>query len=253
MKKNFNIRRKQAGFVSAATLVALLSFGNIQAADDAATIKRVQDGIAKLIPGETPDSITESVIPDLYEVMIGPRLFYVSGDGKYLFNGKLFEIATREDLSTPKISLAKADAITKVGEENMIIFGSDDAKHTITVFTDIDCGYCRKLHSEITQYNDLGIRVRYMMFPRAGVGSASYTKAVSVWCADDQKAAMTLSKAGKPIDEKLCDNPIVDHMKLGELLGVTGTPAVFLSDGELMPGYVPAAKMSAYLNGRTKK
>jgi thiol:disulfide interchange protein DsbC len=228
----------------------MLLFSGLAVAADRAEIEQVRQGVGKLLGGETPDSIQPSVVQGVYEVMIGPRLVYVSADGKYLLNGKLFDIETREDLTTPKVAKAKARAIEAVGEENMVIFAPEKFEHTVTVFTDIDCGYCRKLHSEIGQYNDLGIRVRYMMFPRAGVGSSSFDKAVAVWCADDRQKAMTLSKAGKQVEQKKCENPIIQHMELGQQLGVTGTPAIFFDDGELLPGYVPAKRMLSYLKAK---
>jgi thiol:disulfide interchange protein DsbC len=180
--------------------------------------------------------------------MVGPQIFYVTADGKYLLHGKLYDIEKKADVTSPKIAKAKAGYIESVGDENMVIFAPKDYKHTITVFTDIDCGYCRKLHAEIEDYNDLGIRVRYMMYPRAGEGSESFEKAVSVFCADDRNKAMTRSKAGKDIPSKTCDNPVLSHFELGKMLGVSGTPAIFLESGEMLPGYIPAKKMSDILS-----
>jgi thiol:disulfide interchange protein DsbC len=218
-----------------------------------AEIELVRQGISKLLSGHPVKSVVPSPIPGVYEVMVGPQLYYVSADGKYLLNGKLFDMASRTDLTTPKEEKAKAEAIDAVGEDNMVIFAPKDYKYTITVFTDIDCGYCRKLHSQIKQYNDLGIRVRYLSFPRAGIGSDSYKKAVDVWCSSDRKAALTAAKAGGKLEEKQCDNPVADQYALGQMVGVTGTPAIFLSDGELVPGYVPPAKMAAILKQKSQQ
>jgi thiol:disulfide interchange protein DsbC len=239
--------------MTAAGAALLLSAGlsPLAQADQAAEAQQVHSNLVKLL-GQTPDSVEPSVVAGVYEVMLGPQIFYVSSDGKYLFTGKLFDIATQQDLTSSKLAHAKLKAIEDVGEENMVIFGPDDAKHTVTIFTDIDCGYCRKLHNEMDQYNERGIRVRYMMFPRAGEGSPSYLKAVSVWCADDRKEALTRSKAGQEVEQKTCDNPVKRHLALGSSLGISGTPAVFLPNGELLPGYVPAARMSAILEGKTK-
>ncbi|MES9863387.1 MAG: DsbC family protein [Candidatus Thiodiazotropha sp. LLP2] len=213
--------------------------------DDA--IQKVREGMDKILKSGEINSIKPSEVSGLYEVMVGPQIFYVSADGKHLLNGKLFDIDKREDLTTPKIAEAKAEYIESVGEDNMVIFGPKDFKHTVTVFTDIDCGYCRKLHEEIEDYNDLGIRVRYLMYPRAGVGSDSFKKAEAVFCADDRNEAMTRSKAGEDVDSKSCDNPVLSHFELGKLLGVTGTPAIFLESGDMLPGYIPAKKMSTIL------
>ena len=163
MKQRNKYTLQRAG-ISAVALVMSLTAGyaTLAQADEKADIEQVRGGINTLMPGTKPDSIIPSVIPGLYEVMIGPQLYYVSSEGKYLLTGKLFDIASREDLTTPKVTKAKAKAIEVLGEENMVIFAPEKVKHTITVFTDIDCGYCRKMHNEIDQYNDLGIRVRYL-------------------------------------------------------------------------------------------
>ncbi|MCU7905441.1 MAG: DsbC family protein [Candidatus Thiodiazotropha sp. (ex Epidulcina cf. delphinae)] len=245
----------KVGLKSTQTLSALLSIffaagAMAESAQQNAEMLKVREGIGKIIQQGTVSSITPTEIGGLYEVLIGPQIFYVSADGKYLLSGKLFNIDNREDLTTPKVSQAKARFIEQAGEDGMVIFSPEKYSHTVTVFTDIDCGYCRKLHSEINDYNALGIRVRYLMYPRAGVGSPSYDKAVSVWCEDDQNDAMTRAKAGEDIEKKVCDNPVVDHLQLGKLLGVSGTPTIFLQDGDMLPGYVPAKRMSAILEGK---
>ena len=243
-----------AGVVSVTASMTLSGgYASIAQAEDSAEIKQIREGVGKLISGGQPDSIEPSVVDGLYEVMIGPQIYYVSKDGKYLLTGKLYDIENKADLTTPKLAKIKIKAIEDVGEDNMVIFAPEDYKHTVTVFTDIDCGYCRKLHSEMDKYNDLGIRVRYMLFPRAGVGSPSYDKAVSVWCADDQQEAMTLSKAGKNIEQKTCENPVMSHLELGRMVGVTGTPAVFFDDGELQPGYLPAPQLLTKLKKKETK
>jgi len=130
----------------------------------------------------------------------------------------------------------------------MIIFKPEKVKHVVTVFTDIDCGYCRKLHGEMDNYLAEGIEVRYMMYPRAGAGSESYKKAVAVWCSDDRNAAMTRSKQGKALDMKTCDNPIDQHMQLVQQLGARGTPFIVLESGDTQPGYVPAKQLAKLLD-----
>lgn len=129
----------------------------------------------------------------------------------------------------------------------MVIFAPAKYDHTVTVFTDTECGYCRKLHREIADYGAQGIRVRYVFFPRAGVGSGSYKEAVSVWCSDDRQRAMTEAKSGKKLAAKSCKNPVKKHMEVGELLGISGTPAIVLESGDLVPGYVPAKRLAEML------
>lgn len=203
--------------------------------------------LSKLLPEYEITGITETPMRGIYEVMMGPQVMYVSGDGRYMMQGRLVDLESREDLTEPRKSKARKQAVDKVGEDQMVIFAPEKFDHTVTVFTDIDCGYCRKLHSQIGEYEDEGIRIRYVFYPRAGVNSKSYAEAVSVWCADDQRQAMTDAKAGKPIADKTCDNPVKSHMELGELLGINGTPAIVLDTGEMVPGYVPPKRLSALL------
>jgi thiol:disulfide interchange protein DsbC len=232
----------------AAALVLGWSAGTVSA-DEAA----VRASLGKLLPDLKLDSVQASPVPGLYEVVIGARLFYISDDGNFLIQGSVIDTRTRKNITEAKMDAVRKDALAEVEESDMVIFSPEDPKHTITVFTDLDCGYCRKLHKEIGDYMDEGIRVRYLMFPRAGIGSPSYHKAVSVWCADDRNQALTDAKSGKDPTPKTCDNPVAEQMHLGESMGVTGTPAVILEDGELLPGYVPAKRMSAFLEAHGGK
>ncbi len=215
---------------------------------------KIKQSLSVLLPEVVPDAISKTPLPGIYEIVFGPRLVYMSGDGKYLLQGNIIDLETREDLTEPRLMEAKIEAIKNIGEENMIVYSPPEGvakKHQVNIFTDIDCGYCRKLHSEMADYNKAGIEVRYLFYPRAGQGSESYVKAVKVWCAKDRHAAMDAAKAGQPIDSQAdCENPVDDHMLLGSLVGVTGTPAMVLSDGKLVPGYVPADRLSQVLDAR---
>ncbi len=204
----------------------------------------------KVIPGSSPDSIEPSELEGLYEVAYGAEVFYVSEDGRYLLNGSLMDLSTGKNLTENKRSVGRLSLIKTMDEENMIVYSPKEVKHSITVFTDIDCPYCRRMHQEMAELNEQGIEVRYMLFPRAGVNSKSYNKAVSVWCSDDRLQALTDAKAGKKVDEKTCDNPIDEHMALVEKLGITGTPTSVLADGRVIPGYVPVARLGPVLEGQ---
>jgi thiol:disulfide interchange protein DsbC len=208
----------------------------------------IERALKEIMPEIAPSEIRPSPVAGLSEVLIGPKLFYMTNDGNYLFQGSLIDIKTRTDISEERRKVVRLDEINKVGENSMIIFPAEKERHTITVFTDIDCGYCRKLHKEIDQYNAKGITVRYMMFPRSGKNTPSYYKAVSVWCADDRRDALTRSKAGETLPKAECSNPVTTHMNLGELLGIQGTPAIVLDNGELLPGYVPANRLAQVLD-----
>jgi len=209
--------------------------------------ENITKSLSAIFPGVKPE-ITPSPMAGVSEVLIGPNLMYISNDGKYLLQGSLIELKTRTDISEARRNGIRVDALNDLGEENMIVFPAKEQKHTITVFTDIDCGYCRKLHGEMDKYNAEGITVRYLMFPRAGVDSPSYEKAVTVWCSKDQQDAMTRSKLGETLPKASCDNPVKDEYELGQLLGVRGTPAIITEDGAMLPGYVPAARLAKALD-----
>ncbi len=212
--------------------------GSVFASED--DIKQM---LSNSMPGLKVDSVQASPVTGLYEVIAGSNIFYVSADGKYLLQGKLIDVKARKDLTEEKLAGIRAKAIAKIGKDKMIIFKPEKTKHTVSVFTDIDCGYCRKLHSEIDQYLDQGIAIQYLFFPRAGKGSSSYTKAVSVWCAKDQKAALTDAKKGNDPDPKTCDNPVDKHMSLAKELGARGTPMIVTEKGTVYPGYMPAKQL----------
>lgn len=206
-----------------------------------------EDNVKKMLsssmPGLKVDSVQVSPISGLYEVIAGSNLFYASADGKYLIQGKLIDVIARKDLTEEKLAGIRVKSIEKVGKDRMIIFKPEKSKYTVSVFTDIDCGYCRKLHSEIAQYLDEGITIQYLFFPRAGKGSSSYNKAISVWCAKDRKAALTSAKNGKDPEPKTCENPIDQHMKLAHELGARGTPMIVTEKGTVYPGYMPAKQL----------
>lgn len=208
-------------------------------ADEAAVKKTLN----KLMPTSKPDSIKPSEIKGLYEVIKGANIFYISEDGKYLVQGKLIDVEARKDITDEKLAGARVKAISKVGQDQMVIFKPKESKYTVSIFTDIDCGYCRKLHSEIDQYLAEGITIQYLFYPRAGKGSDSYNKAVSVWCNKDRNAALTSAKQGNDPESKECENPVDRHMRLGEELGTRGTPMLVSEKGTVFPGYVPAKQL----------
>ncbi len=218
-------------------------------ADEAADVQRIRAALADLMPG-APDSITASPAAGLYEVVFDANLVYVTADGKHLIQGNVTDLASRKDITEPRRDVIRSQAVDAMGEDKMVIYQPKKTRHTITVFTDIDCGYCRKLHSELDQFMDEGIRVRYMYYPRSGPDTPSYYKAVNSWCAKDRNAALTLSKAGKSIADERCDNPVMDHMRLANMLGVRGTPSIILEDGRMVPGYVPARRLLKYLEDK---
>lgn len=214
---------------------------------EAAEPGQLRQTLQQHLPNATIDAIREAEIPRLYEVTIGPRLYYVSEDGRYLIDGHLIDLKNRTDLTEARLAKARLAALEQVGEKLMIVFAPDKPKATVTVFTDIDCGYCRKFHSQINEYLKRGIKVRYVFYPRAGRDSDSYHKAVAVWCSKDRNAALTAAKQGKSIEMHACDHPVDRHLTLAEEFGINGTPMIVTEGGQILPGYVPPEQLAAYL------
>lgn len=199
--------------------------------------------LEKLVPGVAPDHVEASALAGLYEVSYGPTVVYVSADGRFLIQGDLVEIASRTNYTRERQREHRRERMGSVREGDTIVFGPEDAKYTVDVFTDIDCPYCVRLHRQMSEYNRIGVRIRYLAFPRAGVSSPSYEKYVSVWCADDPQAAMSDAKNGRSIAKKQCDNPVEEQFALGRAVGVRGTPSLILENGEMIPGYVSPAEL----------
>jgi thiol:disulfide interchange protein DsbC len=199
--------------------------------------------VAKL-PGAEPSDVAVSPIPGVYEVTMGGLIAYVSADGKYLFSGNVYDLDTQVNLTASRRNSARAKALAAMSESNMIVFGPANAKMTVTVFTDIDCGYCRKFHGHIAEINKAGVRVRYLLYPRTGPDTESWAKAEQVWCATDRRDALTRAKKDEPIKGKACgDAAIKTQYELGSDLGVEGTPAVFTQNGDYIGGYLSPAEL----------
>jgi thiol:disulfide interchange protein DsbC len=203
----------------------------------------VRAAIQSLVPGASIDSVAESALPNFYEVVLAGQVLYVSQDGRYLIQGSVYDVPSRTDLTEHTRAKVRLDGLKEAGPERRIIYGPKDARHRLTVFTDIDCGYCRRMHQQMAEYNRLGIAIEYLFFPRAGAGSDAWDKAVTVWCSDNRQKALTDAKAGVALDKKQCNNPVEADYQLGSRIGVTGTPAVYASNGVQLGGYVPPEQL----------
>ncbi len=228
-------------------LVVFAGSGYAAGEDDAAA-DAIRKQLAAKLPNLQADSIVATPVAGLYEVTVESNIIYMSADGRYVLMGDLTDLETSKNLTEDRRSGARLKVLKGLDESEMVVFSPKDPKYTVTVFTDIDCGYCRKLHSEIAQYNSMGIAIRYLFYPRSGLTGESYKKAVSVWCADDQKAAMTAAKQGTALPEKTCENPVAKQYKTGEKFGIRGTPALLLENGQMLPGYLPPPKLLSVLN-----
>jgi len=232
---------------SAYVWLLLLSMTGLAQADDNAEMK---SKLEAMMPGIVIDSLQSVDNTGLYEAVLEGEIVYFSQDARYAFQGDVINLETRDNITENKRVVLRKNTLASLNESDMIIYEPKETKHTLTVFTDIDCGYCRKLHMQMDDYNALGIRIRYMAYPRSGPDSESFVKAEEVWCSEDRKQAMTDAKNGLGVDSKICDSPVSAHYKVGRELGVNGTPALFLESGDMLPGYVPPKRLIKILDER---
>jgi thiol:disulfide interchange protein DsbC len=216
------------------------------APDSRAAAPDPRTGLLKLLPaGSKLEDLKPSPIAGIYQFVQGADVSYLTADGKYFLDGSLYDMATRANLTEAIRSRARLAMINAVPESQMVIFAPKNPLYTITVFTDVDCQFCRKLHSEIAELNKLGVRVRYLFFPRTGPDTESWRKAEVVWCSADRNEALTRAKAGAELDmNKTCGpTPVAREYALGQSIGVRGTPAIITEGGEVISGYMPPREL----------
>jgi len=232
----------QAGTLLAAAL--LLVSGPVQAGEVSAELQAVRDIISTRFAEIDPENVMESPIEGWYAVTRGAIVAYISGDGRFLLQGDLIDLQSNANLSEESRNGARVKMMSAVPNEELIVYTPDEVQHTVSVFTDIDCTFCRRLHSQLDQYMDQGIEIRYFLYPRNGPTSASWAKAENVWCADDRNEALTLAKLDQSYESHTCDSSIVStHYAIGQDVGLRGTPAIVLDDGTLISGYLPPDKL----------
>ncbi|HEY4145875.1 DsbC family protein [Pinirhizobacter sp.] len=218
--------------------------------------KTVRDAVQSLGHDIQVDSVEPSPMPGVYQVMASGRLVYVSADGKFMMNGDIIDIGKKQNLTEAAWASTRRAALAKVDDSHKLVFAPAKPKYTVTVFTDVDCAYCRELHKHIDEFNKQGIAVQYLFWPRTGVKTTagndtpSYTRAVSVWCAADRKATFNAAMKGSDVGKASCTNPVADDFALGERLGVSGTPTIMFEDGTTIPSYVTPDQLLAALRQR---
>ena len=230
-------------------LAALSLAGSREAVPQQAAKPDARAQIAKRLEIGVED-VRSSPIEGLYEVRSGAEVGYVSADGRFYVDGDVFDMDSRHNLTEDVRKKGRLALLAGAGDADAIIFApAGAARHTVTVFTDVDCVHCRRMHSEIGELNRQGIRVRYLLFPRGGPGSDSWAKAESVWCSADRKDALTRAKRGEKLPEGKCETPVAAQYELGRQLGISGTPGIVTDSGEYLAGYANAAYLAAYLSG----
>ncbi|MGA9032059.1 MAG: DsbC family protein [Sulfuricaulis sp.] len=210
-------------------------------------MKQVKAGLVSSFPELSAATIKPGPVSGMYEIEFDAKVFYTTSDGKYLFMGDLVDMGTHTNLTEARRASIRVRLLDEVGEQNMIVMGPANPKRTLTVFFDVDCGYCSKFHLEVPTLNKQGVKVRYLFFPRTGLHSESYKRAVAVWCAADRVKAIGIASAGGKLDMKTCKNPVEENYLLGQRLDVNGTPTIFFDDGKTIPGYVPAPRLLSML------
>lgn len=241
------LKKTRAAVLAMTTLLALPAL-----AADAEKPEVVIKRTLEVRPDVKVESVAASEIPGLYTVQLkdGPAL-YVSPDGKYFVHGEMYAVQDKTfvNLSEQRAAVVRAKEIAAIKVKDMIVFKpKGDTKAVINVFTDIDCGFCRKLHQEVPQLNAMGIEVRYLAYPRAGVGSESYQKLVTAWCAKDRQSTLTRFKKGEAVPISTCaDNPVTAELQLAERMGIGGTPTLITASGEMIAGYIPAQELAQRL------
>jgi thiol:disulfide interchange protein DsbC len=235
------------GFNRIFAALALTAVSGFCLASDADADQAIRKTLQAIQPDLPIEAIAESPMPGLYQVQLaGGRMLYASANGEFVMQGYLFQVKEGKalNLTEQSESTAVAKTINAIPLSEMVVFAGEKPKTHITVFTDTDCGYCQKLHSEVPELNRLGVEVRYLAFPRQGLESAAAKELANVWCAKDPKEAMNRAKTRQAVEAAECANPVAKQYALGQMIGVSGTPAIVLANGKIIPGYQPAPQLA---------
>ena len=229
-----------------AVLAGGLSAGALAEPMDEAAIRR---HLEQELPQFPLDVIRPAPTPGMYEVLAGSEVWYITDDGKHLFEGNIYDLRSKRNLTESVRKEVRANVLAKYDSGSLLVYPPRGApRHTITVVTDIDCVFCQRLHAHIEEFAAMGVEVRYLLSPRAGVDSGSFQKAVSVWCADDRQEALTRAKRREDIESRECANPVEEHMQIALALGTQSTPTIFSQDGTMVRGYRSPRELLALLS-----
>lgn len=244
MSRTLHFGSKILAAVAATLMFAALA----EAQDDDATLDAVRAKITAMFESIDAENINQGPIDDWYTIQQGSIVAYVSGDGRYLLQGDIIDLESQVNLTEQSRNEARRDLMATFGDDKTILFSPSEIKHSVTIFTDVDCTYCRRMHSQIDEYLDAGIQVRYLLYPRNGPASKSWSTSEEVWCADDRSEALTAAKLDRGFETNQCDASMIsDHYVLGRDIGLSGTPAIVLQDGTLIVGYLAPAQLSMRL------
>lgn len=204
--------------------------------------------LTSIAPSVVIDHVGPAPVPGFQETVVNGQTIYVSDDGRYLLQGALFDVTARRDLSQATLARVRRGVLDGIPAKDRIVFAPPTPKYTVTVFTDVECGYCRRLHQDIAQYNARGIAVEYVAYPRMGPGSEDFAKMEAVWCSADRRKALTDAKDGRNVPRRACTSPVMMQYEAGRRVGLTGTPMIITEAGQVMPGYMPPDELRAALD-----
>lgn len=235
--------------VKFAAVISMLAFATIATgADDPAELELVRDKVSGLFGEIKKEHVFPSPVDGWYTIRKGAIVVYISADGRYLLQGDMIDLDTQTNLSENARNDFRREMLSAYPEDQMIVFSPDEKRYSVSIFTDVDCTFCRRLHSQMDEYLAQGIEIRYLLYPRNGPTSESWTKAEKVWCADDRNAALTEAKLDKSFPSHDCDPSVVSkHYAMGQDVGLRGTPAIVLEDGTLISGYMPPIQLAEAL------
>lgn len=207
--------------------------------------KQIEEKIKKQFPQLTVDEITASPIDGLYQVNASGNIVYVTKDGRFLVAGDIYDLNdAQNNLTETARKKTRLNSLKSIDEASMIVFAAKKPEYVVTVFTDVDCSYCRKLHTDVKTLNDLGVTIRYLAFPRTGPDSPTAEKMNKIWCMKDKKQAFNNANEDKPVEGTICpNNGVLRGYELGTAMGINGTPTLVFEDGTVFPGYLAADKI----------
>ncbi len=237
------MRRTSRNLISVIAGSAMLILGAAALADD--QLEAVRSKISEMFESIDAEDIDTSGVDGWYKIQKGAIVAYVSADGRYLMQGDMIDLDLQMNLTELARNTARKELMDTLDDGQVIAFTPAEVKSTVTIFTDVDCGYCRRLHSQIDDYLAKGIEVRYLLYPRNGPASRAWNTSEDVWCSDDRQNALTQAKLDRDFESNSCDaSAVQEHYMLGQEVGLTGTPAIVLEDGTLIGGYMPADQLA---------
>jgi thiol:disulfide interchange protein DsbC len=231
-----------------ALVAAGFTFASVQAGDDSTELKQIRAKVDEMFEFIEPENVIESPVPGWYTVHKGSIIAYISADGRYLLQGDMIDLDNQVNMSEAIRTDARRELMSSVSDDQVIAFSPDEVKYSVAIFTDVECTYCRRMHSQISEYMQRGIEIRYLLYPRNGPASRAWNTAEDVWCSSDRQNALTMAKLDREFQTSSCDSSIVqDHYVIGRDVGLNGTPAIVLDDGTLIGGYLPPDQLAARL------